>query len=106
MARAATLVEPPLAATLRRCSELGVEGFPARLGVGRPRGARWLSREELVRPNTLSRMMDGIGRAAATAKPAVQGTWLLEAYVGALVGPAAAAALTEARIPDIAADNV
>jgi ferric iron reductase protein FhuF len=51
-------------------------------------------------------MMDGIGRAAATAKPAVQGTWLLEAYVGALAGPAAAAALTEARIPDMAADNL
>ena len=89
------------AATLARLGALDID---ARLAA--PRAPEWIRRDDLLAPGALEQAMARVGAAAETGIAAIQGTWLLEGYVYALLRPAIAALLTERRVPDLGAGNV
>lgn len=95
-----------LAGTLGRCAEIAIEHQAVALRLGRPAEPGWLTRAEVLQPGVLEDLLARVGRGARSAKRSVQGTWLLEAYAGALVVPAVLGALTEGRVPDVDPGNV
>jgi ferric iron reductase protein FhuF len=95
-----------LGETLGRCAALGIEDLATRFGVGAPDGQGWISRDVLLDAALRLPHMELFGRVAQSRRADVRGVWLLEAYAGALAAPAILAALTESRMPDVAADAV
>ena len=94
-----------LAETLGRCAEIEIEHLGVGLRLGRPAEPGWLTRADALEPDVLEDLLARVGRGAGSGKRSVQGTWLLEAYAGALVVPAVLGALTEGRVPDVDSGN-
>lgn len=76
------------------------------LSMSDPHDPSWL-RESCVRSDEhLGGLLAATGRAARSDSPALRGTWLLEAYAGALAGGALLCALAGDVVPDPRARNV
>jgi hypothetical protein len=112
-ARYAGKTTSPLGATLERLSKAELENgidVSARLGAPLTGGAeeqRWIPATMLAGDDAiLEEVLDRLGRAYGTYHRAYVGTTLIRGYLWRLLAPAAAAFLTERRVPDPSAHNV
>ncbi|MGH8908425.1 MAG: IucA/IucC family C-terminal-domain containing protein [Egibacteraceae bacterium] len=97
----ARVAAPPLEATLARVSARSARWA---VRIGWPAEPYWL--EAATIRERLDGLMAAIGVRYRTTDQAVTGTFLLNTYVRAIVGPALASLATERRVPDVAPDNV
>jgi ferric iron reductase protein FhuF len=97
----------PLAATLARVAPLADSELPFGATLGAPDGPGWSPAADLARGGPA--LDEALGRLRAdlgTPRADVAASLWLEAYVAALVGPAVALLVLDARLPALDADGL